>query len=235
MNEIDLREYAEVLIKPLFDYGLIKGTAKGINEVLMRQFQPDIYGELGGSVFFNRKGLEFRLVYPKRTKDLEDTIDKFEAGEIVDLGEVVKEAKARYELQKDENENSIYTMVFKKVYEMFDGLNKNKETIPSIDKNIRKKRAELFREDILNGVFLATLEELRVNDVGFLATFHVHQDGEAPSKTDLEYTIDYQIPVLVISATKDYIDEGIKLYVVHNGKFDLLYEGTIYGKPKNVS
>jgi proteasome lid subunit RPN8/RPN11 len=71
---------------------------------------------------------------------------------------------------------------------------------------------------------------MKADQPGFVGIFHVHNDGSEPSFADVQESSRIHIPYLVVSATPDYQQSGVKLYLVHAGAFELLYQGPL--KPK---
>ncbi|MEK6900297.1 MAG: hypothetical protein AABX05_04185 [Nanoarchaeota archaeon] len=92
----------------------------------------------------------------------------------------------------------------------------------------RKRVSALYREYLSGNIFNWDLQSER-NKIGI---FHVHYNASKPSSIDIDANKKKPIPNLVISANPDYAETGVKLYLIHSGSFELLYDGLLTADKK---
>ena len=90
--------------------------------------------------------------------------------------------------------------------------------------------SDWYKQSILGNIYSFSVDEF---DPNFVGIFHVHDNGSEPSPNDINKNKLMPLVDLVISAKADYVQSGVKLYLVHSGSFELLYQGLLQPKPEN--
>jgi hypothetical protein len=192
-------------------------------KVLEKQKEKGDKCEIGGSILENRDGLELRIIKPHSLELQENALDEFIRGEYVNaplLSEHLDQIAETYKTHFPENKMSI--QLFECLEEEIQNAVNGKYTEAT-----RKEVAEDYQVFVLGTSYVADLRELLTNSRDFRGTFHVHHDGSKPSLVDINNNKILSIPTLVVSATAKYEEEGLKLYLIHGGTVELLYQGLL--------
>ncbi len=203
-------------------------TLRQVSAVLEQQFEEGCCGEVGGSIFYRPEGLEFQVIKSRDLISLEETLAQFELGEPADLSKLAAAAKERVDLSSmyvDEPGSGL--SIVEAIYGMFNTFIHEPGLLKVISKDGKKNIGRLYREVIIDTQYHFTFSELKVPGKILLGVFHVHNDGSEPSPEDLITNQKNPFPAVVVSAEKDYLASGIKLYLIYSGASHLLYDGPI--------
>lgn len=212
-------------LRPYLSGELSDHIQDSLSLILTSQFRDEQFTEVGGYIHSSEEGLEFKIV----ENQLEVYLKRYEAGDASE--EVINTLYQCANEFREANERNGYDQ---KSYEMqivrtlCDVFKAYSD--PSKAKNLnleRKKIAAWYREKILHNFYLFDSKE---SNYDYIGKFHVHGNASEPSSIDIETNKLKATPDLVISATPDYQQSGVKLYLVHSGSFELLYNGLLKSK-----
>ena len=225
LRKIEKRVVTEKL-RPSFCGELSDHIQSQLHFILETQFQEERFGELGGYIVSSPNSLEFKIV----ENMLHKYVQSYENGDTSKevMTEIYRSVYALKELHKTSgfSEKSFPMQMLSALSDLTE-----QQLTPDQEKNkdpeYRKKFACFYKRYVLDYFHVYDKEQF---DPRYLMLFHVHQNGTEPSATDIITNTKGAVPHLVISAKPDYLQEGIKLYMIHSGASELLYQGPLQAK-----
>ncbi len=216
----------EQWIRPNLSGKISKDTSSQLEKILEEQFREGRYGEVGGCIVPVGKRLEFEMVESREKQEIERALSDYEAGTITQESHQLLLKYAFYVKEHHEKhlgDKNPYVGVLSGIHEIF-SVSPATGNFKRWNEQIRKKICLLYKEHILDMVYPISFSEMNPDYIGL---FHVHQNGTEPSPHDIEKNMIMPILDVVVSATREYRNEGITLYLVHNGAFETLYQGLL--------
>jgi len=225
LRKVEKRLVAEKL-RPHFSGDLSDHIQSQLHFILDTQFQEGKYGEIGGYIVSSEDSLEFKIVENELCK----YVQKFEEGDTSRevITELYRSADALKQLHKTSNfpEESFPMQMLSAICDLTEQYF-FPEKANNQDDDYRKKFAHWYKQYVLDYFHVYNTKQF---DPHYVMLFHVHQNGTEPSLTDIITNTKGAVPHLVISAKHDYLQEGIKLYMIHSGASELLYQGPLQAK-----
>ncbi|MBI1968592.1 hypothetical protein HYS49_01650 [Candidatus Woesearchaeota archaeon] len=218
-TELEEKLMAETL-REYYTEGLSPYDGEQVRAILKEQFKEGNTPEVGGGIFRIEKGLEFCIKKSKWSLFLEKTLKRFAEGEEDNRGFLltiaVKNAK---EIQVLAGEAHHHYRVLDMLCTIL------QKPMAFEDEQTRKDVAILYRDYVLSPKYYFNPLELGAGQMGFNGSFHVHYLGTPPTNADIQVSKRVHFPGLLISATKDFQQSGLTLYLVHSQGYEKLYQG----------
>ena len=190
--------------------------------VLGQQFAESSYGEVGGSIFQNERGLELRMVKPKETQVLENALNQYVQRDFSAIELLIEAAQKRLKLGQQEKGSD--PLVLRAIGLLIETL--TDQSLRTKSDNIEHIK-NFYPAFILNTQYPLSFNELGMSDKKFRGTFHVHPSGGPPTLNDQLISQRYSLPGLVLAAKKTFPETGIAIYLVHSGLAEQLYQGPL--------
>jgi len=145
-----------------------------LEDILIRQFAENNYGELGGSInLIEKGGLELRLVKSKVLEEKEIALQEYIKGNYDNIDILKSSTEKAIEIHDSYLTKECFAMhCFKSTLEHFNN--------PPDDIEFRKLVIEFYQIHVLGTTYIVFPSELGVGKNGFLGLFHVHDDGSNP-------------------------------------------------------
>ncbi|GEM_PF-6396194 len=213
-------------IKPHLIAPLSAHIITQLTSILEEQDQEK--SEVGGAILQDQHGLELKVIKPLKVINLEKALAEFKEGKydhsallLNYLAETITNQKAYH---SEKSREILFLNYLQEEIQLTSTKRSSLET--------RNEIIEDYQRYILGTSYPGELEELLVNSPYFRGVFHVHYNGSEPSPADISNNKKLSIPSLVLSATPKYKEEVIKLYLIHAGSFELLYQGLLQSVKK---
>lgn len=222
MNEIRKRlEFCNAqILKTYFAKGLTDNFIQQLTLVLQQQFKPDYYRNVEGSVFQREDDLELKIIKPELLRFAESALAQLVAGNRANLDLLTNFADDVYYQSPREQEDT----------ELFTGFKEFIERIQQgyqFPKDLRKEFATHYQNFVLSRLFLYDPVDFKVLEEDFRALFLINENTAEPSQIEQKLNLQTKNSILLISANSDYVNSGVKLYLIHSGSFGILYEGPL--------
>jgi len=206
--------------------GLPSASFSQLGRILELQFQEDCCTEIMGSVFNRRDPvlpLEFEVIRPPEVTEVENALLSFRQGDYSRIDLLADHiATTEQIIRKYHGENTLYSATAA----IFTTIAKNPALLQKVSNENLQKYFNLYKS-FLRSNTAALWKDLKIDQKGFLSIFHCHDDGSPPSPMNIAYNEASGIPDIVISAEEDYLQSGIALYLIAEGKFKKLYQGLL--------
>ncbi|MDP3639855.1 MAG: hypothetical protein Q8R53_01490 [Nanoarchaeota archaeon] len=230
-REIGRKRIEEELMKSLimleYKKGFTSYEQRQLLRVLQQQFTGGNSAEVGGGLFFQEEGLEFRIVKTQQQQDVERALDQFVTGDFSSLEILLPYAEAQTQRIIDQvGEQHWQTRELQSVCHFL-------ATATSDNEELRKHLRSLYELYILGTVYTFTPVEIGYTEKNFLGSFHVHPSGNPPSLKDQEVSKKLLFPAMVIAARQDFLETGFTLYLVHSQGYEQLYQG-LFPSEENI-
>lgn len=219
-TELEEKLMAETL-RQYYTEGLSLHDEEQISAILKEQFTEGNSREIGGSIFRTDAGLELKQKKSVYLSCFEGLLRLFKEGEEKAREPLFKFAKKNIERLRNAGVTPQHHH-----YQMLEAICLLL-SIPKIVGNdvVRKNIGQLYQTYVLDPVYLFLSKEWGAGQKGFNGIFHVHDNGSPPSPPDVEAFRRHSFPGLVVSATPDYQQSGLTLYLVHSQGYEKLYQG----------
>jgi len=219
-----------ILQKYLQKSNLSRNINSQLRTIIKKQYQKNRIGEVGGSIFLKNNSLELRVVEPSEKKMLIKAFQDFKKGNYKKTYLLARSTKFIYEaglIKTPRNHPKMRTIAI--MDSVFIAAILNKMNL------VHQKRKNIvtfnnYKNLVLNHMYSVNYKELGVGQKGFIGIFHVHDSGIPPSHRDVKITRGTSYVDLVISPQKNFKNNRVKLYLVNNGRFKMLYNGFLNSK-----
>ncbi len=224
-------EYLALIFNVYFKkIGLTIGVVSQLEDIIKLQLRKDTLSEIVGSVFSqtidNEKKLVLEVLHPKEMKEVETALNLFNKGDYSQIKVLQDFVHLGLKSHEEHYGKNLCLQAICEFFRIITEKPEKLESLTSKNKDFWYNEYHLF----LRSFSHYCLTDMGIDKKGFIGNFHCHDSGNPPSKIDLDKNIKFNIPELVISATADYQESGVKLYLVHSGSYEILYEGLL--KPR---
>ena len=224
-TELEEKLMADTL-RQYYAEGLSSYDREQVRAVLNEQFKEGNSHEIGGSIFRIESGLEFCIKKSKWSLFLEKALNRFAEGKEDNRGFLLTIA--------EKNAKEILALVgashhHYRVLDMLCAM--LQKPMAFADEQTRKDVAILYGDYVLSPTYPFNPLELGAGQMGFNGSFHVHYLGTPPTNADIQVSKKVHFPCLLVSATKDYQQTGLTLYLVNSQGYEELFRGKL---PENI-
>lgn len=216
---------AEVLRICLRDAGLNKSVIQQIGCILQEQFKPENYMEISGIAYFRNNWLDLEIVHSPELLEVDNSLEKLSNGDYSGLEKLSLFANQAVDFHSEHHGENVFFDALKVYFDVAYKTFKEDPEHHFLREMDRKKMVELYKE--LSGFYTIVPVHEHIDKPGFLGWFHVHPRGTKPSPADINSSSNNDIPALLISALPTYLTTGLQIYLLHYGKTELLYHGSL--------
>lgn len=208
--------------------GLVPASVADLEKILEEQFKEQTCIEISGAVFYKNNCLSLEMIYAQQIQEVVEALKLFQEGDYSSLKTLSDFAAQATEFHEEHHgKNTFFNAIYLSFQAAYQASVKDHRKI-SLSEKERKEWTDMYKELLRHYTIVPIGEKLKQQ--GFLGSFHVHGNGSKPSPADIAESLKVGCPELVISATSDYQQSGIKLYLIHAGSFELLYQGPLKSK-----